>query len=109
MLRALNIDFETVVPDVKERWNAEKNAREIACDLAIRKARKYKNRNALVIAMDTLVVIDRHKLGKPCDHKEAKKMLQLLSGRTHRVITGVAMLWEGTSAIRGGCHKSAIS
>ncbi|MDR0821378.1 MAG: Maf family protein [Oscillospiraceae bacterium] len=45
-----------------------------------------------VIGADTLVVIDGQILGKPKDTKDAMRMLQLLSGKTHEVVTGVAVL-----------------
>jgi septum formation protein len=95
MLQGLNIDFEVCVPNIQEKWDAGKNATRIACDLAIAKAKKCKRNYGLVIGMDTLVVIHRSKLGKPVDAKDAKKMLQLLSGKMHRVITGVALIWKG--------------
>ena len=95
MLQALNIDFETCVPNIPESWTGRKNAARIACELAIAKAKKCKSRDALVIGMDTLVVIDRMKLGKPVDAKEARDMLQLLNGKSHQVITGVALMWKG--------------
>ena len=45
-----------------------------------------------VLAADTLVTLDNHILGKPSDPADAARMLRLLSGRTHRVITGVALV-----------------
>lgn len=48
--------------------------------------------NALIIAADTLVVIDGRVLGKPADAREAHEMLRLLSGRTHTVITALCLL-----------------
>lgn len=48
--------------------------------------------NALIIAADTLVVIDGQVLGKPADAHEAYEMLRLLSGRTHTVITALCLL-----------------
>ncbi len=45
-----------------------------------------------VIGADTTVTLDGHILGKPEDHADAARMLRLLSGRTHRVITGVALV-----------------
>lgn len=47
---------------------------------------------AIVIAADTVVVLDGHILGKPRSNDEAHQMLQQLSGRTHSVVTGVAMV-----------------
>ncbi|MFN4032797.1 MAG: Maf family protein [Fimbriimonadales bacterium] len=48
--------------------------------------------DALIIAADTLVVIDRRVLGKPADAQEAFEMLRLLAGRTHTVITALCLL-----------------
>jgi septum formation protein len=48
--------------------------------------------NALIIAADTLVVIDGWVLGKPADEREAFEMLRMLSGRTHTVITALCLL-----------------
>ena len=47
--------------------------------------------DALVLGADTTVTLDNHILGKPIDASDAAHMLRLLSGRTHRVITGVAV------------------
>ena len=95
MLRRLNIEFEVIVPQVHERWSPDASARATAIDLAVKKARKYRDRKALVIAMDTIVAIKKRKLGKPENSKEAKAMLELLNGRIHDVITGVALTWRG--------------
>jgi len=52
-----------------------------------------------VLAADTIVVIDDEILGKPRDAADAVRMLTLLSGRTHQVITGVAILWDGKEKV----------
>jgi len=95
MLRWLNIEFEVRVPQVREVWHPEAPAGKTAIDLAVRKARKCRDRKALVVAMDTIVAIQRRKLGKPENAEEARAMLKLLSGRIHDVITGVALCWNG--------------
>lgn len=51
--------------------------------------------DALVIGCDTTVILDGKILGKPLDAADAKSMLQTLSGRTHEVVTGVALICEG--------------
>jgi septum formation protein len=48
--------------------------------------------DTIVLGADTAVLCDRHILGKPLDPDDAVRMLRLLSGRTHRVVTAVAML-----------------
>ena len=50
------------------------------------------NAEAAVLGADTTVTLDNHMLGKPEDAADAARMLRLLSGRTHRVITGVAVV-----------------
>lgn len=66
-------------------------ARALAAEKAVA-ARKQSGRADLIVAFDTIVVLDRHVLGKPADKDEARSMLARLSGRTHQVITGVAVL-----------------
>ncbi len=53
-----------------------------------------------VLGADTAVVLDGHILGKPADRTAGLAMLARLSGRTHRVYTGVALCWEGSEAAR---------
>jgi septum formation protein len=56
-----------------------------------------RNRDLVVLGADTTVTVDNQILGKPADSADAARMLRLLSGRTHRVITGVALATsEGT-------------
>jgi septum formation protein len=51
----------------------------------------------VVVGADTAVVVDGHLLGKPADDVDAARMLRLLSGRTHQVLTGVAVVVGGRS------------
>lgn len=64
--------------------------------LALRKAQKVQQQfsDALVVGADTTVVVDGHMLNKPRDADDAREMLRLLSGRTHTVVTGVAVLYR---------------
>ncbi len=50
----------------------------------------------VVIAADTIVVCDGQRLGKPVDEQDAYRMLRLLSGRDHQVMTGLCVLYNGT-------------
>ena len=52
----------------------------------------------IVIGSDTVVVRDGEILGKPKDPADCKRMLSALSGRMHKVVTGVAIFWDGRSA-----------
>ena len=55
---------------------------------------------ALIIAADTIVVVDRQILGKPRDKAEAFHMLSMLSGREHQVITGLCVLNTSNGCIQ---------
>lgn len=85
-IRASNAD-ETMAPD-----------RDIAEQVALVSRRKAeatpREENSVVIAADTIVVCDEKRLGKPKNREEAIKMLRLLSGRTHQVMTGMTVLWQ---------------
>ncbi|MGB8537994.1 MAG: Maf family protein [Acidobacteriaceae bacterium] len=53
---------------------------------------------AIVLGADTVVVCDEEVMGKPADAADAQRMLLLLSGRTHQVVTGVAVVWGPAAA-----------
>ena len=69
--------------------HAERLAREKAMTIARRAP------DAVVIGSDTIVVLDGDVLGKPRDERHAAEMLLRLSGRSHTVITAVAVTWRG--------------
>jgi len=83
-VRPANID-ETVRPRESPRRYAERLAREKASAIASR------DPDLITIGADTVVVIDRKVLGKPADTADAARMLRMLSGREHTVITAVAV------------------
>ena len=93
LLASLGVPFDVVAGDVDETLEAVP-LREAVARLALRKARAVAaSRPAtVVVAADTIVVIDGRALGKPADRAEARSMLQTLRGRTHEVMTGVAVL-----------------
>ena len=95
MLKDLNIPFKIFVPRVSEELNKHASTRKMAVELAIKKCKKYRGLDSLVVGMDTIVTVNKMKLGKPQNQEDAKGMLKLLNGRTHEVITGVALKWKG--------------
>jgi septum formation protein len=96
-LRRIWAEFEVVPGDVDETLEAGAIADAVA-GLALRKARAVASRvgAAVVLAADTVVVIDGIVLGKPEGPQEARGMLVRLRAREHEVITGVAVV-EATS------------
>ena len=83
-VRPANID-ETMRPREAPRRYAERLAREKASAIATR------DPDLITIGADTVVVINRKVLGKPADADDAARMLRMLSGREHTVITAVAV------------------
>jgi len=79
----------------------------LVSELALRKctAVACSHKDAVVIAADTVVEIDGKILGKPRDTEDAAGMLHALSGKTHRVYTGLAVCHKGKSAVRTVCTE----
>lgn len=79
--------------------------RSMVEELAFRKVSAVQKRypDAIIIGADTTVVLDGRVLNKPRDAEHAHAMLQALSGRTHTVITGVAVLWGSLRLIDSRC------
>ena len=95
LLGGLGIDFEVkVLPDIEESYPADLPVTQIAEYIAKEKAdayRKVMHERDLIITADTVVIVDNEVLGKPVDAADARRMLRLLSNRTHQVITGVCL------------------
>ena len=93
LLASLGLTFEVVPSDADETLEPIALPEAVAA-LALRKARAVAaaRRTGLIVAADTIVVIDGRALGKPADPAEARVMLQTLRGRTHEVMTGVVVL-----------------
>lgn len=94
LLQKCGVNFDVEAADIDESFNHAGDLEEEIRNLAYRKADAVfrKNRKALVIGSDTIVVVDHEVLGKPKDHADAERMLRMLSGRTHQVITGLCIL-----------------
>lgn len=96
LLALVGIAHEVRPADVDERYLAGESPRAHAERLARAKAGKIAQPDAVVIGSDTIVVVDGDVLGKPLDEAEAARVLRRLSGRTHTVITAVAVAWRGS-------------
>lgn len=95
LLAGLGIEFEVrVLPNIDESYPADLPVMQIAEYIAHKKASAYlltMKDNDLVITADTVVIIGNEVLGKPKDEEDAKRMLRLISGKTHQVVTGVCL------------------
>lgn len=99
LLEGLGVSFEIRTREVDEEFPLNLSGAEIPVYLAQKKAEAFRNEitdRDLVITADTVVWVNDHVLNKPADHNEAFTMLKELSGRTHKVFTGVCL----TSASR---------
>ena len=96
LLGGLGIDFTVkVIGGIDESWLHELKGEEIPLYISREKAAPYKATIApdeLVITADTIVYVDGEVLGKPHDKADAVRMLKLISGRWHEVITGVTLM-----------------
>lgn len=101
LLAGLNIPFEVrLIDGIDETYPSELPIDEVPLYISQKKAAAYKaniSPHTIVLTADTVVVCNEQILGKPIDEADAQRMLQMLSGKTHRVITGVTLLVEGNS------------
>lgn len=94
LLRQEGINFAVSPADIPEEQRPGEPPIDYAVRLAQEKALKVaaKFPDAMVLGADTIVVVDQQILGKPTDAQDAARMLKLLSGRTHQVITAVSLV-----------------
>ena len=95
LLAQMGLGFQEVCPQTDEQMDPCAPPEEEVARICRKKALAVKpliKREDIVIAADTIVVIGTQVLGKPRDSADAERMLRLLSGREHRVLTGLTVL-----------------
>ena len=96
LLAGLGLDFTVkVISGIDESWPHSLKGEDIPLYISQEKAAPYKSLigpDELVITADTIVYVDGEVLGKPHDKADARRMLRLISGRWHDVITGVTLM-----------------
>ncbi len=105
ILTRMGVVYAGVEQAVDEQLQADEAPEVFVIRLALEKARaglinRPTGATAPVLGADTIVVIDDDILGKPTDQADAQAMLARLSGQTHRVLTGVAMVDEDKALTR---------
>lgn len=100
ILRAAGWPFEAVAADVDESVQLGEDANSYVKRLALTKAQTVARRvtEGLILGADTTVLVDGEMLGQPADDEDARRMLKLLSGKWHEVLTGVALIQLGEAA-----------
>ena len=103
LLRAAGIEFDVIPADVEEEMDPEETPAGYTRRLAQLKAEAVIPHapGCAVLGADTVVIIDNQVLGKPADRGEAKRMLTLLSGREHMVMTAVCLVHPSGPAEAG--------
>ncbi len=99
LLAGLGLPFDVVPSTVEESLASGLPAPALVTGLALAKARDVASRAepaTVVLAADTLVVLEGRPFGKPASPDDARRMLAALAGRTHEVVTGVAVVEAGT-------------
>lgn len=103
LLKQIAVPFSLVNASIEEKREVGETAENYVLRLALEKAQagfENSDRTRPVLGADTIVVIDGQILEKPVDQLHAKKMLQLLSGRTHQVFTAIALVSSQCSKTR---------
>ena len=93
LLKDIGLEFEIYKPDVDESKLDNELPEDLCLRLSRLKAKSVAEKfpDLIIIAADTIVVIDKKILGKPHDREDAFRMLKTLQGREHEVITGVSV------------------
>jgi septum formation protein len=99
ILEQLGIPFDVIAPDYEEHDAGREDPVEVVTEHALGKARSVADRadGRPVLGVDTAVVLGERVYGKPANAEEAAEMLDALSGNTHLVVSGLALLtpsWE---------------
>jgi septum formation protein len=110
ILRSVGWAFESLPVGIEEILTANEDGAQYVQRLAREKAGAAAARvpNAIVIGADTTVTIGEQILEKPADHADAERMLRLLRGRWHRVLTGVAVVNGSASEPRVALETTSV-
>lgn len=96
LMELFHIPFRVLAADIDETMDPKQDPAVQTAQVSLAKALATPHApEDIVIAADTIVVCDGQILGKPKDEADAQRMLRLLSGRTHQVMTGLAVLYPG--------------
>ncbi len=113
LMSGLDVSFEVrTLPDVDESFPVELQGGDIPLFISKKKADAYRSQmsdNELVITADTIVWLDGKALGKPVDAAEARRMLRNMSGKTHKVFTGVTITTSTVQRSFTACSNVAFA
>ena len=110
LLSQVGISYEIIEPELEEKLDRGEKPCHIALALAEEKARSVVQKldSGVVLAADTLVVYRGELLGKPVDQDDARRMLSLLSGSRHEVITGLVLIDAASGLLEKDYAKTTV-
>ncbi len=110
LLQLIGLNFHVMPSGIDEEAYTERDPAVHVQQLALAKAEDVGRRieSGLVVGADTIVVLDGEILGKPADEENAVCMLRRLSGRTHQVYTGFAILFRPEDEKVTGCEVTNV-
>jgi len=100
LLELAEVSFDVMISEIEESYPKELSPAEVAIHIASNKAQDVmakfcsqdRDNKPIILAADTIVVLENEVIGKPIDRQNAIGILSKLSGKTHKVITGVCIL-----------------
>jgi septum formation protein len=103
ILNMAGFEFEVIVRPINESFSAEMQIEKVPEYLAKKKAEAFADlaEKSLILTADTVVILNGQILNKPTDQNDARLMLHLLSGKTHRVITAICIYYDNNLI----CHS----
>ena len=111
LLRQVGIEFRAHATGIPEGIRESESPQDSVLRLAEAKARSAassQSAQGVFMGADTAVVLDRVVLGKPVDRGDALRMLRLLAGRTHEVLTGLFILRTDDGRSEGTVHSTRV-
>lgn len=107
LLQGLGLPFRSVSVEADETYPETLREGDIPMYIARAKARAYAtlSQTEILLTADTIVWSEEAMLGKPANEDDARRMLHMLSGRTHQVYTAVCMTWLDANGV---CHDESI-
>ena len=102
ILKEIGLEFSIYPSNIDENFNKEIELKDIPVFLAEKKANALKNKlkeNDILITADTVVIHNIELLSKPKNTCQAKEILEKISGKSHKVVTGVCLLSKNNKSI----------
>ena len=99
ILEKIGLQFEIIPSNISENLNLDASPKQLAELLSKEKAKKVskKHQNKLIIGADTIVYLEKEIFGKPANKDDNYRMLKLLSGKTHNVLSAVSIVHKNNN------------